>query len=128
MKTNRRRYTGFSAANHKVIAFFSLLILILSFGAFSNLLIRSSIRKIGMDISKLEHEKISLRLDKARAQARWSQCSNPDNLEVALRKHGLNMDLASGERVVSLRGMKASEILMQQENRVAYYEAASRHR
>lgn len=105
MRQNRRRNARTSAANHRIALLFSLLALVMAAGALSALSVKSSIAKTGAEISRLESELKTLRTEKIRAEAKWSACTLPEQLDAALARHGLRkMTLASGERIVSLRG------------------------
>ena len=126
MRRNRRRYAKLSQVNHKVIGFFSAIALVITLGAFINLSLRSSIRKTGEEIGKLEAASASHRADRTRAETRWAECTNPERLEAALNRHGLNMELASGERIVSLRGKKPTGAIDSSSTEMASYEPARR--
>lgn len=107
MRQNRRRNARTSAANHRIALLFSLLALAMAAGALSALSVKSSIAKTGAEISRLESELKTLRTERIRAEAKWSACARPEQLDAALARHGLRMTLARGERIVSLRGRGA---------------------
>lgn len=104
MRQNRRRHARTSSVNHKIALFFSLLALVMAAGALSALSVKSSIAKTGAEISRLEAQLKTIRTEKTRAEAKWSACTKPEQLDAALARHGLRMTLANGERIVSLRG------------------------
>lgn len=126
MRQNRRKHARISSIDHKVIALTALVLLPIMMGAIGNLAIQSSITTIGRDISRLESELKALRPERMRAEARWSACTRPEQLELALSRHGLNMELAKGERIVSLKGRSFSGTLDSPATEVASYAPASR--
>lgn len=129
MRRNRRRYAKISTVNHKVVTLFSLLALVVTLGALAGLALRSSISKTAREIGKLEKEAKSLRTERTRAETKWSACVKPERLDEALSRHGLHMDLASGEKIVSLRGRQPpSQVDLSGSTRVAANEKATRIR
>ncbi len=104
MRQNRRRYAKLSVSN-RLVGIFMLSAVLITTGAVASVTIRTSISKLGKEIKRLEAEKTELRNEMRRAEASWSNCANPENLAAALARHGINMELAKGERIVSLRGM-----------------------
>lgn len=104
MRQNRRRYAKTSPVNHRVVMFISIMGLIVAVGALAMLSLKSTSAKIGSEISRLEGEYKTLRAERMRAEARWSACARPEQLDAALARHGLKMTLARGERIVSLKG------------------------
>ncbi|MBR3084813.1 MAG: hypothetical protein IKH04_00275 [Kiritimatiellae bacterium] len=107
MRQNRRRYARTSAINHRLAVIFSLFVLVIALGAFSILSINATIARTGKEIAALEAELKTIRAERIRAEARWSACTRPEQLDAALARHGLRMSLASGEKIVSLRGRPA---------------------
>lgn len=119
MRRNRRRYAKTSALNHRVAAFFSILALIVAIGALGTLSVKATIARLGKEISSLESELKALHSERIRADARWSVCTRPEQLDAALARHGLKMSLARGERIVSLRGKPASATFLSSMTEVA---------
>lgn len=108
MRQNRRRYAKTSSFNHRAIVLASMLVLIFVGSSLMILAVKGASAKIGRDIVRLERELNAIHAEKVRAEARWSECAKPEQLEAALARHGLNMTLAKGERIVSLIGTKPS--------------------
>lgn len=111
MRQNRRRYAKTSAFNHRVIALFSMLGLIVASSALTVLSVKGASARVGRDIARLERELKTIRAEKMRAEARWSGYAKPEQLDAALARHGLNMPLAEGERIVSLIGVRPAGML-----------------
>lgn len=108
MRQNRRRYAKTTSMNHGLTSIFAILALVLMLGGIATLSIKASISKTGREIAKLEAELSELRAERIRAEARWSACAKPEQLDAALARHGLKMTLARGERIVSLRGRRVA--------------------
>lgn len=104
MRQNRRRYAKTTSLNHGLVAFSAALALVVALGAMSALSIKATISRTGCEIARLENELVEIRAERIRAEARWSACARPEQLDAALARHGLRMTLAQGERIVSLRG------------------------
>lgn len=107
MRQNRRRYARTTSLNHGLVAFFASLALVVALGAMAALSIKATIARTGREIARLETELVEIRAERIRAEARWSACVKPEQLDAALARHGLKMTLAKGERIVSLRGRPA---------------------
>ena len=106
MRQNRRRYARTTPMNHRLVAFFATLALVMVMGAMTSLSIKATIAKTGQEIVKLEHQLNVIRTERTRAEKKWAECTRPDQLDAALARHGLHMSLAGGERIVSLNGRR----------------------
>ncbi len=102
MRSNRRRHSSFRTVNTRIVAFVALLVLICSGGAIVNLSLRSSIGAISRDIKKLESEQKAINDDIQREETNWAAMITSDEVEDALRRHGLHMENPRGERIVDL--------------------------
>ena len=102
MRSNRRRHSSFNTVNTRLVAFFALLVLICAGGAIVNLSLRSSVSAICRDIKKLESEQKAINEDIQREKTNWAAMITSDEVERALRRHGLHMENPRGERIVNL--------------------------
>ena len=102
MRSNRRRHSSFHTVNTRLVAFFALLVLICAGGAIVNLSLRSSVSAICRDIKKLEGEQKAINDDIQREKTNWAAMITSDEVERALRRHGLHMENPRGERIVNL--------------------------
>ena len=94
MRQNRRRYARTTPMNHRLVAFFATLALVMVMGAMTSLSIKATIAKTGQEIVKLEHQLNVIRAERTRAEKKWAdECT---------RRNGLHMSLAGGERIVNL--------------------------
>lgn len=109
MRQNRRRYARTSPFNHRVMAFVTMIGLIVAIGGLAKLSIKNAASRTGSEIAAFEREYKAIRAERIRAEARWSACTRPERLDAALASHGLKMTLARGERIVSLRGGRAGD-------------------
>ena len=110
MRQNRRRYARTTSLNHGLVAFFAAFALVTALGALGALSVKTSMNRTGREITRLEAELRDLREERTRAEARWSVCASPEQLDAALARHGLKMTLARGEHIVSLRGQPAPRV------------------
>ena len=102
MRSNRRRHSSIHTVNTRLVAFFALLVLICAGGAIVNLSLRSSVSAICRDIKKLESEQKAINEDIQREKTNWAAMITSDEVERALRRHGLHMENPRGERIVNL--------------------------
>ncbi len=102
MRSNRRRHSSFHTVNTRIVAFVALLVLICAGGAIVNLSLRSSISAINRDIKQLESEQKAINDDIQREKTNWAAMITSDEVESALRRHGLHMENPRGERIVDL--------------------------
>ena len=102
MKSNRRRHSGFRTVNTRFVAFVAALVFICAGGALMNLALRSSINAISSDIKKLERDQKAIAEDIQREKANWAAMITSEEVESALRRHGLHMENPRGERIVNL--------------------------
>lgn len=102
MRENRRRYVKSSPAAGRAVALVLYSVLVLGLGSTAVIAISNSNGRICEEIARLEKEKRDLRIEKSRAEARWSYLSRPEELSRALVRHGLDMELADCEMIVSL--------------------------
>ena len=104
MRCNRRRHSQYTAVNKGVVAFVTLMILVLTCGAVVNLTLRSRISSLNKDIKKLETESAALKVDIDREQTAWGQISTPSALNNALVRFGIEMRPSAGGNIVKLDG------------------------
>ena len=102
MRSNRRRHSSFRTVNTRVVAFVAILGVICAGGAIVNLSLRSSVSAISRDIKKLEREQKAISEDIQREQEHWARMITPEELELAMTRHGLHMENPRGERIVDL--------------------------
>ena len=102
MKSNRRRHSGFRTVNKRIVAFVAAMGFICAGGAFLNLALRNSVSAISRDIKKLENEQKAIVDDIQREKTNWAAMITSDEVEGALRRHGLHMENPRGERIVNL--------------------------
>ena len=102
MKSNRRRHSGFRTVNTRIVAFVAAMGFICAGGAFLNLALRNSVSAISWDIKKLESEQKAIAEDIQREKTNWAAMITSDEVEGALRRHGLHMENPRGERIVNL--------------------------
>ncbi len=102
MKSNRRRHSGFRTVNTSIVAFVAAMGFICAGGAFLNLALRNSVSAISRDIKKLEREQKAISDDIQREKTNWAAMITSEEVESALRRHGLHMENPRGERIVNL--------------------------
>ncbi len=102
MKSNRRRHSGFRTVNTRIVAFVAAMGFICAGGAFVNLALRHSVSIISRDIKKLESEQKAIADDIQREKTNWAAMITSEEVESALRRHGLHMENPRGERIVNL--------------------------
>ncbi len=102
MRSNRRRHSTFRTVNTRVVAFVAVLGVICAGGAIVNLSLRSSVSAISRDIKKLESEQKAIAEDIQREKTNWAAMITPEELEIAMTRHGLHMENPRGERIVDL--------------------------
>ena len=102
MKSNRRRHSGFRTVNTRIVAFVAAMGFICAGGAVLNLALRNSVSAISRDIKKLESEQKTIAADIQREQTNWAAMITSEEVEGALRRHGLHMENPRGERIVDL--------------------------
>ncbi len=102
MKSNRRRHSRFRTVNTRFVAFVVMLAFIIAGGALVNLALRRSVSLISNDIKELEREQKSIADDIQREKTNWAAMSTSEEVESALRRHGLHMENPRGERIVDL--------------------------
>ena len=102
MKSNRRRHSGFRTVNTRIVAFVAAMGFICAGGAFLNLALRNSVSAISRDIKKLEREQKAIADDIQREKTNWAAMITSEEVESALRRHGLHMENPRGERIVNL--------------------------
>ena len=71
-------------------------------GALVNLALRRSVSLISDDIKKLESEQKAIADDIQRERTNWAAMITSEEVESALRRHGLHMENPRGERIVDL--------------------------
>ena len=106
MKSNRRRHSGFRTVNTRIVAFVAAMVFICAGGALVNLALRNSISAISSDIKKLEREQKLIAEDMQREKKNWAAMITSEEIESALRRHGLHMENPRGERIVNLSGRR----------------------
>ena len=102
MKSNRRRHSGFRTVDTRIVAFVAAMGFICAGGAFLNLALRNSVSAISQDIKKLESEQKAIVDDIRREKTNWAAMITSEEVESALRRHGLHMENPRGERIVDL--------------------------
>ena len=102
MKSNRRRHSRFRTVNTRFVAFVVVLAFIVAGGALVNLALRRSVSLISNDIKELEREQKAIADDIQREKTNWAAMSTSEEVESALRRHGLHMENPRGERIVDL--------------------------
>lgn len=108
MRKNRKRRNSrmLRGSRHGMGLFFLFVLLAVAEGI-CYLAVGNSRRCILKDVDALEREQLALEKDLIREKGRWAECTTPDRLERCLVRHGLHMELAGGEQIVSLRGRDA---------------------
>ncbi len=102
MKSNRRRHGGFRTVDTRIVAFVAAMGFICAGGAFLNLALRNSVSVISRDIKKLEREQKAIADDIQREKTNWAAMITSEEVEGALRRHGIHMENPRGERIVNL--------------------------
>ena len=102
MKSNRRRHSGFRTVNTRIVAFVAAWVFIVASGSLLNLALRNSVSLISKDIKKLEGEQRAIADDIQREKTHWAAMITSEEVESALRRHGLHMENPRGERIVNL--------------------------
>ena len=102
MKSNRRRHSGFRTVDTRIVAFVAAMGFICAGGAFLNLVLRNSVSVISRDIKKLEREQKAIADDIQREKTNWAAMITSEEVEGALRRHGIHMENPRGERIVNL--------------------------
>ncbi len=102
MKSNRRRHGGFRTVDTRIVAFVAAMGFICAGGAFLNLALRNSVSVISRDIKKLEREQKAIADDIQREKTNWAAMITSEEVESALRRHGIHMENPRGERIVNL--------------------------
>ena len=102
MKSNRRRHSGFRTVDTRIVAFVAAMGFICAGGAFFNLALRNSVSVISRDIKKLEREQKAIADDIQREKTNWAAMITSEEVEGALRRHGIHMENPRGERIVNL--------------------------
>ena len=107
MKSNRRRHSGFRTVNTRIVAFVAAWVFICASGTLLNLALRNSVSVISRDIKKLEREQKAIAEDIQREKTNWAAMITSEEVESALRRHGLHMENPRGERIVNLSRRRA---------------------
>lgn len=92
MRTNRKRRSNGNTTHSYVLVPTICIILALTLGFGANLFINSKCAELGKSIRKLETEIVSLRKSYTIQQNAWAETTKPENLEIALGKHGIYME------------------------------------
>ena len=83
-------------------AFLIAMVFIVAGGALMNLAMRRSISVISGDIKELERQQKAIAEDIQREKTNWAAMITSEEVESALRRHGLHMENPRGERIVDL--------------------------
>lgn len=84
------------------VSFAAILIVIVG-GMGVHLVLKTRINSIADQIRMEEGRRPALKSAILRAQTRWSECTDPRSLNVALARHSLCMQTPRGEQIVNLR-------------------------
>ncbi|MDD5706772.1 MAG: hypothetical protein PHR35_12690 [Kiritimatiellae bacterium] len=98
LRKNRKRRLH---ANVVPVPFIGAAVLIVSM-AVAYVWIDTLCGTLGQQIRKLESKYEALDGECRREQDRWTAMKSPENIELALQRHGLNMALPRGEQLVRL--------------------------
>lgn len=110
MRTNHKRRCNDSTTHSYILLPSICIVLAIAIGFGVKLFIDTKCSDLGKSIRALENELISLRKDYAIQQNAWAETTKPANLEIALNKHGLNMDSNQSDKfIVSLNGPAPSK-------------------
>lgn len=101
-RNNRRRYSRIHTVDRSVIIVVVLLFFICVGGGLVKLSLGRCNSNLNADISKLEREYDAMCNDLRREEAAWAELVVPEQLELALQRNGIHMELPHGEQIVNL--------------------------